>query len=627
MRTKEMAVPAAPWAGEATRVAGIARALALGLALAVAAALSAQPISWGGRTGTATATSGTTATRVDPGLLRAARHAPSSSLEVIVREAIPASSSAEELVRSLGGTVTRELGLVGSFAARLPARAIDRLGAAPSVIRVWGNARLTTEGYGIGKYDTKDPNFVWKVATGLPAAHLFSRGAGVGVALIDTGVVPTPGLRNRVVYRMDFTGERDGYDRFGHGTHLAGLIAGDPTGATNNLYGGVAPKANLISVKVGGWDGGTDVSTVIAGLQWVVNHREEFNIRVVNLSYGTDSKQPYAIDPLDYAVERTWFAGVMVVVSAGNIGPGDGTITKPGDDPFVLTVGGADLGGTVTKNDDTVPGFSSRGPTQDGLAKPDIVAPAISMLSDRDTNSVIDQQHPAAVVGGSYFKGTGTSQAAAVVSGTAALMFAEDPGLTPDAAKYILLRTANRNITTLPDSGIAAPGSGSGMVDVLAAVVTARTRLYDGASANRGLTPSVGTGSLEASRGSAHVVADLDQDGVPEVVTGEVDVLGQTDAWGANAWGADAWAANGWAAKAWGSSDWNANGWDANAWGGFAWSANAWGANAWGANGWGANAWGANGWGANGWGANAWGANGWGANAWGANAWGANAWG
>src|SRR5206468_9239433 len=142
----------------------------------------------------------------------------------------------------------------------------------------------------------------------------------------------------------------------------AGIVAGDGT-ASSGQYVGVAPGVNLIPIKVASADGATDVSVVIAGLQWAVSHRAQYNIRVLNLSFGTDGKQAYSIDPLDYAVEQTWFSGIFVAVAAGNAGPASGTITKPGDDPYVVTVGADDTNGTSNVNDDVVAPFSSQGPT------------------------------------------------------------------------------------------------------------------------------------------------------------------------------------------------------------------------------------------------------------------------
>jgi serine protease AprX len=560
--------------------------------------------------------------KADPALVAQATAAPGSLLSVIVREMVPSSGDAEHTVRSLGGTVTGDLPIVGGFAARLPAHSLADLLRSPSISRVWGDAKVEVESDKTLKYDTSAPNSVWRQAIHLPGATDKYNGAGVGVAMLDTGVVPVPDLANRVAYRVDLTPEADGYDRYGHGTHLAGIIAGDGS-ASGGTNPGVATGANLISVKVAGWNGATDVSVVITGLQWIVSHRADFNIRVVNLSFGTDSRQPYTLDPLDYAVEQTWLSGIFVVVSAGNQGSVMGTVTKPGDDPYVLTVGGADLKNTLDAKDDVVADFSSVGPTSDGLAKPDILAPSIAIVSTRDPGSTIDQLHPAAQVDQSYFKGTGTSQAAAVISGVAALMFQAAPALTPDVAKATLIATTGEKTLAL------LPGGGAGLVNAEQAVKAAVSSKFVKLPANQGLAPSTGLGSLEASRGSLHVYADINGDGAPELVTGEVDVLGHpwgANSWGSNSWGANSWGSNSWGANSWGSNSWGANAWGANSWGGVAWDANSWGANSWGANGWGANSWGANGWGANGWGANGWGANSWGSNSWGANAWGADSW-
>jgi serine protease AprX len=392
---------------------------------------------------------------------------------------------------------------------------------------------------------------------------------------------------------------------------MAGIIAG--SGAmSNGAYPGVAPKANLVSVKVAGWDGSTDVSVVIAGLQWVVANRAHFNIRVLNLSFGTDSKQPYSIDPLNYAVEQTWFSGIFVVVSAGNAGSLPGTITKPGDDPYVLTVGAEDTGATSAKGDDLVAPFSSVGPTQDGLVKPDVVSPGISILSVRDTGSLIDQLHPAAVYGTYYFKGTGTSQAAAIVSGVAALMFQANPTLTPNAAKATLMGTADKSVT-------AMPGTGAGMVDAAGAVQAAAAKKY--ALATQTALASTGLGSLEGSRGSAHVYVDLNGDGIPDLLTGE-----QGYGWSAGAWSAGSWSGQSWSASSWSASAWSASTWSASAWSAGAWSASAWSASAWSASAWSGSAWSAGAWSGSAWSAGAWSGASWSASAWSSSGWSSSAW-
>ena len=295
----------------------------------------------------------------------------------------------------------------------------------------------------------------------------------------DTGIIQSPDFGNRILTSVDFTHEADGIDHYGHGTHMAGIIAGNGS-QSSGKWAGVAQKANLVSVKVAPTDGSTDVSVVIAGLQWIITNRAQYNIRVLNLSFGTDSLQPYAVDPLDYAVEQVWNSGVLVVAAAGNRGSNSGTINKPGDDPFVLTVGAMDGAGTLGKLNDMVMAFSSRGPTQDGLDKPDLVAPGVTIVSVRDPGSTVDTYHSDARVGTAYFKGTGTSQAAAVVSGVGALMFQAKPGLTNNQAKALLMGTA------MPY--LAGNGGGQGLLNAYQATITAQSTPNKFGKANVGVT-------------------------------------------------------------------------------------------------------------------------------------------
>ncbi|MEW6060053.1 MAG: S8 family peptidase [Actinomycetota bacterium] len=534
-------------------------------ALAVVLGLAAMAMTW---TSVPAAAAPDALAKIDGALLGAAEHAPASTLSIIVRERRPSSSAAEDLVRDLGGGVTRELSIVGGFSAELPGSALYELAGSDAVMRIWGDARVSVATVDMGRFDTWPANTIWRKTIRLPQVPTTHAGKGVSVALLDTGVSHVPDLGNRVLARVDFTPEHDGYDRYGHGTHMAGIIAGDGTSSAG-AWTGAAPGANIVSVKVAGADGSTDVSVVLAGLEWVVDHRAEYNIRVLNLSFGTDSTQSYQVDPLDYAVERVWFSGILVVVSAGNRGPDSGTINKPGDDPFVLTVGAADLKGTIAAFDDGVAEFSSRGPTSSGFAKPDISAPGITIVSNRAVGSTVDQAHPLARVGNAYFKGTGTSQAAAVVSGVAALMFQANPALTPDVAKAILIGTAMRSRGLMN-----AP-----LVDALGSVCAAFSNAFQTRPANQGLVPSTGLGSLEASRGSFHVYADLNGDGVPEIVQGEIDVLGQ-------AWDGRSWSARSWSADSWGSTVWSAYvaespGWEARSWSGRSWSGTSWNGRSW----------------------------------------------
>jgi serine protease AprX len=533
-------------------------------------------------------------TKADPALTKMAAAHPASRMSVIVRETNPASLDAERRVWALGGHVTHQLPIIGSFSARLPGAALGSLLNSPAVSRVWGDGHLRTTYVDMAQYDDDAPDTAWRQTIQTSSSGPLpvqpgggsANGLGVTVAVLDTGISQSPDLGNRVLARVDFTPEHDGYDRFGHGTHMAGIIAGDGT-ASNGQWVGVAPKANLVSVKVARGDGSTDVSVVIAAMQWLVTHKAQYNIRVLNLSYGTDSKQSYVVDPLNYAVEQVWRSGIFVAVAAGNVGPDQGSVNKPGDDPLVVTVGGADSKNTPGRDDDTIAPFSSRGPTQDGLSKPDLVAPSISIVSLRAAGSTIDQAHPAARLGEHYFKGTGTSQATAIVSGIAANMFSTAPTLTPDLVKAIITRTAYRGITS-------QAGSGSGLVDANAALAVTRRSQFWGQPANQGVVPSTGLGSLEASRGSRHVYADLDHDGDMELVEGEVDVLGNS--WTGNSWTGNSWTGNEWCSYVFEGIGWLGNSWSGNSWSGTSWSGNEWTGNSWTGNSWTGNEWSGNSW-------------------------------
>src|SRR3954447_24769161 len=521
-------------------------------------------------------------------------------------ERAPASPAAERAVRRHGGAAGGRLPLAGGFVARVPVRALPALRHSRAVAGAWGAGRVTMRsgadclpGDSLC-YDALPPEAAWQQAIGLSRVPNKYQGDGVTVASIDTGVTPNADLGARLLARVDLSGERDGIDRFGHGTHMAGLIASGGT-TSAGAFEGAAPEAGLVSVKVAGWDGATDVSTVIAGLQWVVSNRARFNIRVVNLSWGTDATQGYGVDPLNRAVERAWAAGLVVVVSAGNQGPAAGTITKPADDPFVITVGATDTNGTATDLDDTVAPFSSAGPTAGGLPKPDVLAPGVSIVSDRARASTVDTFRPTARFGASMFKGSGTSQAAAVVAGVAARMLDVDPTLTNDEIKGVLMATANRRL--------AAPGAGAGEIDAAAATTAVTPPKKRPAAvlpvANAGLAPSSGSGSIEGSRGSLHVYGDLDGDGTAEPVVAEVDGLGRP--WDPAAYGAAQWDPTTWEGAAWAPLATEISGaagsapsgpaapvvaWDPSYWGATSWVEANWDAKFWGAKFWGAKFWG-----------------------------------
>src|SRR3954468_14107278 len=247
----------------------------------------------------------------------------------------------------------------------------------------------------------------------------------------------------------------------------------------------MAARGNLVSIKIAGASGASDVSTIIAAIQWVVSFQAQYNIRVLNLSLGTDSTQSYTVDPLDYAVERAWQRGIVVNVAASNRGPAAHTISDPANDPFVITVGATDDKGTQTLNDDVLPNFSGRGPTAtDELAKPDLAAPGAHVVSIAAPGATITAEYPSTMQA-PYRRGSGTSMANAVVSGLVADMLSAQPALSPDRVKFELMSAARRDGSSTDPLAV-----GRGVVDGSAALTAGP------GVANVSVAPSMGTGSL-----------------------------------------------------------------------------------------------------------------------------------
>jgi serine protease AprX len=315
-------------------------------------------------------------------------------------------------------------------------------------------------------------------------------GRGVTVAVIDSGIdTRHPALRDRVVATVDFTGG-NGLDGFGHGTHVAGIIAGQPGQLPDTRdVQGVAGGAQLVNLRVLGDDGSGLVSSVVEAIDWAVEHRSEYNIGVINLSIGTPVLQPYRDDPLCEAAERAVAAGIVVVASAGNFGRTTdgravfGGVTSPGNDPVVLTVGALDTHDTAVRSDDTVATFSSRGPTRyDMVIKPDVVAPGVHVVSAEAGGSYLSRTYPERHVSGDpgagYQQLSGTSMSAAVVSGVVALLLEARDQLTPAQVKNVVQLTSS----FLPTAGLL--GGGAGSVDALAAVTELNQLLQNYGSAN-----------------------------------------------------------------------------------------------------------------------------------------------
>src|SRR5579884_206844 len=327
-----------------------------------------------------------------PGLAALARRHPLRSVSVIV-QVRGQGAAARHDVLAAGGSMQAQLPLIGGFAARLPAGAAAGLAGDPGVRVVSLNAEVQGTSLPAGTLGNAISNLVtsYDSAVDAPAGWLVgATGSGVGVAVIDTGIagnlpdfqVSANNSASRVVASAVVNPmAQDANDTYGHGTHVAGIIAGNgwDRGTSDPLDGkyiGVAPQANLISIKADDGNGNTTVLDLIDGLQFAVDHQSQFNIRVVNLSVRSTVAQSYTTDPLDAAVEQAWLKGIVVVAAAGNLGSSSDAVNyAPANDPYAITVGAVDDEGTRTPNDDVLASWSSRGVTQDGFAKPDVLAP------------------------------------------------------------------------------------------------------------------------------------------------------------------------------------------------------------------------------------------------------------
>ncbi|MBN1667702.1 MAG: S8 family peptidase, partial [Anaerolineales bacterium] len=348
-----------------------------------------------------------------------------------------------QLVARYGGEVTSHLPIIQGVAARLTQQAYHRLLADPTVTAITPNYRVQAAGQGnLPETDYPDvigADVVW--AEGIT-------GEGLAVAIVDTGIdkdhnglkKDLAGNNGHIVAWVDFVaGKNQPVDQNGHGTHIAAIIANTDLGPDGD-WNGVAPGVDLVGVRVLDANGGGSYDKVIQGIQWVIDHQDEYNIRVMNLSLVSAAQSPYWADPLNQAVMQAWAQGIVVVVAAGNGGPDPMTISVPGNTPYVITAGAfTDNYTPLNWDDDYIAPFSAAGPTLDGFVKPDVVAPGAHMVSLMKANDQLVRDNPEIQVNSQYASIAGTSQAAAVTSGAAALVLANNPNLTPDQVKYRLM--------------------------------------------------------------------------------------------------------------------------------------------------------------------------------------------
>jgi serine protease AprX len=488
-----------------------------------------------------------------------------------------------DAVLEVGGTIVAQYHIIDGVEASILTAEEPVLAALPG-ITVTHDVSVSVQS-GTESTGPHAPSDAFLQETG--SARLASAGdtgQGITVAVLDTGIAKLPDFSGRLAGGVDLTNENNPYqDSYGHGTFVAGLIAGNGA-SSNGQYPGEAPGARLVSVKVAGADGTTHLGTLISGLQWVVDNRGTYGIKVLNISLGFQPGQSTVNNPLDQAVEAAWNSGIAVMASAGNAGPFNGTVLSPGDDPMVITVGALDDMATPSVTDDEMNDFSSAGPTSpDGWVKPDLVTSGRSVVSLAAVGSTIYNNHPSARVGTANFVGSGTSFSAAITSGAAALVLAGNPGLTPNQIKARLL-------------GRTYPGpvgnpfvDGHGALNAYAAATSGPANFSQSAAS---LTPT--------SRGS----------------TVSLSPTRPVDTWNTNLWSGISWnqtPSTGWAwnGSAWNGSDWNGWAWNDGGWTGWAWNGAAWDGSDW--TGW---AWNGSAWNGSAWAGSAWSGSAWAGSAW-----------
>ena len=544
-------------------------------------------------------------------------HAPMD--RVIVTSPAGVEDAASAVVRA-GGRVIDRFDLVGGVAADLPSDATlvpSYVVAADRPLKLSGMASKA----GTGTLSTVRAT----LKQGKPAAE----GRGITVAVVDTGVADVADLKGRVTH-VDVSGDdrkdavQDGY---GHGTFVAGLVAGDGS-SSGGLYAGVAPGADILDVKVAADDGSTSLVDVLKGLQVAARRGAD----VVNLSLSSGSPLPYQLDPLTLALDELWRRGTVVVVPAGNDGDGPGTISSPGVDPMLLTVGSLDEHGTTVRGDDTIADSSGQGPAPQGVAKPDLAAAGVHLVSLRSPGSVIDTTYPGSRVDEAYFRGSGTSFATAIASGAAAVLLDQRTALTPNQVKGVLTGTA------YDAAGLTEPSlAGSGGMDLAAA-------LADVSSA-KGQWAAITTDSAALPGKAATWNAFLDA-----VDSGDATTAGRTWAdldpaardWAGRTWAAlplemrtaleADWAGRTWAGRTWAGRTWANDGslsWAGRTWAGRTWAGRTWAGRTWaGDDSWTGRTWAGRTWaGDDSWTGRTWAGRTWaGGDSWTGRTWAANTW-
>lgn len=487
---------------------------------------------------------------------------PTAVVNVIVQYSHSPNSTNHGKAQKHGANVHGDFGVIKGSLISLPASEVKNLLKEDPDISFISPDRpvqgAATTGISLDYYPAN-------INAGVAVSSFGLDGSGIAVAILDSGIHNVPDLNNagkpgsRVVYQQSFVAGQTPDDSYGHGTHVAGIVAGNGSHSTGPSYSytfkGIASNANLVNLRVLDQNGhGTD-SAVISAIQTAINLKSQYNIRVINLSLGRQVFESYTVDPLCQAVEQAWKAGIVVVVAAGNQGrnnsagtSGYGTIAAPGNDPYVITVGASNTRQSPYRSNETMTTYSSKGPTAyDEVVKPDLVAPgnriislaaaggpaAATLVSAYPGNKPL---HSLYITAGDnkpsndYFMLSGTSMAAPVVSGAAALMLQQDPTLSPDTVKARLMKSAYKSLPPLtiytdPVSGVTYTVQsdiftiGAGLLDVQAA-------LLDTDVVNEDLNANSPVAAYNSTTGKTYLV------GGNSLVWGSSVVWGSSIVWG-----------------------------------------------------------------------------------------------
>jgi serine protease AprX len=490
--------------------------------------------------------------------------------------ALPDVQLAQHAVSLLGlnGHVIGGLALIDGAAGYANAAGISAISLDPQVAFIYADSTIRAAANGGSSVP---------LATAYPRAvnadQVWQRGptgAGIGVAVLDSGINPDADLtqpQNRLLASVDFAGNLGGMaDAGGHGTHVAGIVAGNGQRSAGE-YVGIAPGANVIDVRVLDRNGNGRISSVVRGIEWALAHRAQYNIRLINLSLGMPARLPYQLDPLSAAAEIAWKHGVAVFAAAGNGGPSAGSVESPGIDPYVITVGATDDRGTFSVNDDILNSFSAWGTPPGSTQKPDVVTPGRRIVSLRVPGSYLDTLYPDRITtaqnGSTYFRLTGTSMATPVAVGSAALLLQQQSSLNPDRVKAILMGTTRSWGSQTGGGSLPDPSAdGQGLVDALAAV-------YSGprTPANAGQRPAntLARALYPILYGQPLTWKDPNYKGV-----NWTQLTWATLSWDNLAWDNLAWDNLAWDNLAWDNLGWDNLAWDNLAWDNLAWDNLAW---------------------------------------------------